>query len=211
MKLEQKILPSAEMIRSARGYLNWSQAELGEKSDLSKVSLVGIETQRQHPNMQTLKRIATAFWDEGLEFLPEGGFRINNQLIKVFEGVGAFVKLQKDILSKYSTLREVLYNGADDRLSSSEIFEMEKAIHSKGIKSRNLIKSKDSFVKGDLKRYRIISDNYFPSNDVTVVYGDNVAFCLEEDNIILVKSLLLANAQRRVFNTLWNLGKEIKL
>ena len=74
MGTDQRILPTPEMIRAARGYLNWSQHELGVRCNLSKVSLVGIEAGRQHPNHETLKRIGSVFYDEGLMFLPEFRF-----------------------------------------------------------------------------------------------------------------------------------------
>ncbi|MBN1783477.1 MAG: helix-turn-helix transcriptional regulator, partial [Alphaproteobacteria bacterium] len=205
-----------DMIRAARGYLNWSQHELGQRCNLSKVSLVGIESGRQHPNHETLKRIASVFWNEGLIFLPEGGFRVENSLIQVLEGSEGVKSFFNDVLSVAENKGgEFLISGVRDSdfariveevgiresyvKKMNELFEKKKVIH------KNLAE------KGSVERplqayseYRIVPDGQF-ENVPFYLYGNKLAIILWGENIkiICMENSELATAYKKIFDLAW--------
>ncbi|MHA1541176.1 MAG: helix-turn-helix domain-containing protein [Alphaproteobacteria bacterium] len=226
MQIVQKILPTPDMIRSARGYLNWSQAELGDRCGLSKVSLVGIESQRQHPNMQTLKRIATVFWEQGLTFLPQGGFSIDNQIIKVFEGLEGLKKFFKQV---YIVAREkggeFLVSGADEEsfrkimeknnLMDDYVLKMQKLFEKRKISYKVIIseseKNNNNTIYADYASYKWLKNENF-GNVPFYVYGENLAIFLWKKNnvkIVTIKEKELVEAYKKTFNILWKQGQDI--
>lgn len=228
MDINQRILPTPEMIRSARGYLNWSQHELGQRCNLSKVSLVGIESGRQHPNHETLKRIASVFWDEGLLFLPEGGFRVENSLIKVLEGKNGLKTFFNNV---YAVAEEkggdFLVSGADEGRFIREVNDieagflenyknkMQKLFDDNKITYKTII-SESEHKKGGIvgvkyAQYRYLDDNKF-GNVPFYVFGESLGIFLWKENtlkIITIKDRELTDAYRKTFDILWKQAQDI--
>lgn len=214
MEINRRILPTPEMIRSARGYLNWSQHELGIRCNLSKVSLVGIESGKQKPNHETLKRIAGVFWNEGLVFLENGGFRVEKNLIQVLDGEdyykGLFEKIKSFFEDNPEVEKEVLINGADERKSPEEVNNLKKYLTSNGVGIKYLVSDEKAVVTGNRNDYKVIDEHLFTLTDsVVVTFGDNVAFSVKDEKddrsrIILISSAYLAQGYKRMFNYLWS-------
>ncbi len=222
MSINQRLLPTPEMIRAARGYLDWSQQELGRRCDLSKVSLVGIENGRQFPNHQTLKRIATSFWDEGIIFLPEGGFRVENSLIKIFEGAEGIKGFFNDV---YITAREqggeFLVSGVneEDFISARENAGLDNVYREQMAKTKVHFKiliseSDENMIPAVYGEYRSIPEKYFSSNVPFYIYGKKVAIIIwgETPKIIVIKDESLVYAHEKQFQFMWKnaVPKEIK-
>ncbi|MBN1783475.1 MAG: helix-turn-helix transcriptional regulator [Alphaproteobacteria bacterium] len=207
MDINQRILPTPDMIRSARGYLNWSQHELGQRCNLSKVSLVGIESGRQKPNHETLKRIASVFWNEGLIFLPEGGFRVENNLVKILEGNDPYSDLLEDIEKTLKEEKgEVLFQGADESRSSESVVQKKRKLYREGIEFKHLIEEKNTYIMGDLEDYRWVKPDVFMNDDVTVIYNDKLAFVFYregEKKVMIIKDKVVAESHRKFFYKIW--------
>jgi transcriptional regulator with XRE-family HTH domain len=65
--------------RTARGLLEWSQIELGARSDLSERAVRDFEKGRRLPSANSLVAIRYAFEDAGVEFTngAEPGVRLS--------------------------------------------------------------------------------------------------------------------------------------
>lgn len=64
---------TAAQSRAARGLLDWSQMELGQRSNLSESTIRDFEKGRRVPSANNLAAIQRAFEAAGLEFIPENG------------------------------------------------------------------------------------------------------------------------------------------
>jgi len=59
---------TAAQSRAARGLLDWAQAELGARSNLSESTVRDFEKGRRTPGINNLAAIQRAFEDAGVEF-----------------------------------------------------------------------------------------------------------------------------------------------
>lgn len=59
--------------RAARGLLDWSQSELGQKSNLSESTVRDFEKGRRVPSINNLAAICGAMEAAGIEFIAENG------------------------------------------------------------------------------------------------------------------------------------------
>ena len=59
--------------RAARGLLEWSQAELGQASNLSESTVRDFEKGRRSPSLNNLAAIRRALESAGVEFIAENG------------------------------------------------------------------------------------------------------------------------------------------
>ena len=62
-------------IRAARGFLNWTQAQLAKAAGLSEVAVKNLERGRTDPRASTLVAIQEAFDHAGVVFLDPGDTR----------------------------------------------------------------------------------------------------------------------------------------
>ncbi|WP_091136798.1 helix-turn-helix domain-containing protein [Microvirga guangxiensis] len=73
-----------EQSRAARGLLDWSQGQLGQRANLSESTIRDFEKGRRIPSINNLAAIARAFEAAGIIFIAENG-----------EGPGVRLKKQK--------------------------------------------------------------------------------------------------------------------
>lgn len=62
---------TADILRAARALLGLSQAELADKTGLSRRTIMRIEVNAASISVGTLAKLRAAFEREGIEFLPE--------------------------------------------------------------------------------------------------------------------------------------------
>lgn len=62
-----------EQSRAARGLLDWSQGQLGQKANLSESTIRDFEKGRRIPSVNNLAAIARAFEAAGIIFIAENG------------------------------------------------------------------------------------------------------------------------------------------
>jgi hypothetical protein len=87
-----------------------------------------------------------------------------------------------------------------------------RKIRSHGIKVRVLISESNDFRLGPLSEYRKMPDKYF-ANSPVLVYGDKLGIFLTDQTIDIAQIILdpaLAEAQRRLFNFVWDHSKPIE-
>lgn len=199
-------------IRGARGILNWSQADLAERTGISATSIGSIENGQSTPRENTLKAIRQAFEKSGIEFLGGDGVRKKSAEISILRGVEGFHQFSFDV---YHALqnddREVLQAYVDDT-KFAEWLGDEAYPH---VKRMETLKE---------KRFKILQkegDAYFPAKNYAeyrwipvkqfiavpfVVYGDKLATILfePEPTIIVNNFPLVAEAYRLQFFALWD-------
>lgn len=214
------VLPKASDVRAARGCLNWTQSKLSFKCDTSLSTISGYEAEKTEPKLETLEILAKVFFEEGIIFHPEGGFIRDVQTIKIFDGVEGFLKVLEDATQDCSIdKKEILFLGNDDKRSSEKINEMHKSLYKKGIPYRLLIAQDNDFILGPLEDYRKIEDDFFLSEDVIIIYGDKVSFCVDVEGDLknykinnrrhlVIKDKGLSSTFKKCFERLWKKGKK---
>jgi len=82
---------SVDQLKAARALLNWSQADLAQKSGYSLPTINNIERGQYEAHSATMDDIIQTFEQAGIQFLDGPGVRIDNTAfqIKCYEGVDA--------------------------------------------------------------------------------------------------------------------------
>ncbi len=201
------VILTADQIRAARALKNWSQADLAKMVGMATPSIGNIEAGKHTPTMQTQTAIREAFEENGIEFI-EGGVRLKQDLVRVYEGKDAYLRLLDDMFRILAPIKsEVLFSASDETRSSAEVIEKLRSIRRAGVKMRSLIQSDNSWMMGSLDEYRIMPHELFVESDVKVVFADITAHVISwkgDLKIILIKDSMIANEARRTFEYVWN-------
>ena len=73
LSTETRTTVSAAQSRAARGLLDWSQAELGRRSNLSESTIRDFEKGRRTPGVNNVAAIRAALESAGVIFVEENG------------------------------------------------------------------------------------------------------------------------------------------
>ena len=93
---------------------------------------------------------------------------------------------------------------SDDRESPEVVNNMYRKIRNQGVRMRQLVKEENTYLLGGLDEYRWIPKEFFV-NYVTLVYGDKVCICAENNTKALIfKDMQMAKMMRNLFNWNWN-------
>ena len=123
------VLPEHQDIRGARSYVGWSQTEFANKIGLALNSVTKIERGLQKPSKENLEVMARVFLEQGIKFQPNGGFHIEKESVKIFEGRDGYLKVVKDAMEVCAINKdEFLLLGADARRSSDKVNSRYKQI-----------------------------------------------------------------------------------
>jgi transcriptional regulator with XRE-family HTH domain len=214
------ILPKPADIRAARANLNWKQMDLAYKCGVSIPIITAIEMEKSKPTKELLEKIAQVFMEEGIYFLPKGGYQVEKRIVKFYDGTSAFARVLEDVL-KVCVLEkcELLLLGDDDFRSSDEVNGVYKKIYSAGIPLKYLIAKENDYIVGPIEEYKQIDPELFLSKDVVLIYGDKIMFFTEiEGNlktyeltkvkIIVIENAGMAEQFRAYFYRLWEKGKK---
>lgn len=208
------VLPKASDIRAARASMGWSQKELANKCNVSQVTIATIETEKSHPSKELLERIAGIFMGEDIYFLVNGGFKVEKNLVKIFNGRDGYLEAQDDMLKTcINNKEEILFLGIDDKKSSQEVIERKKQIYEAGIPCRYITSLSNDYCLGPVEDYRQIDPSYFFSSNVVAIYGNR--FIFTSNNKTGLKSVLISDEgiveqMKNYFENLWSKGSEIK-
>jgi transcriptional regulator with XRE-family HTH domain len=213
-------------IRGARGVLNWSQADLAERTGISATSIGSIENGQTSPRASTLHSIQKAFETGGIEFIGRDGVRLKTGEVRVFTGRTGYLEFYEHV---YETLSkspgQVLVSNVDERDFAKWHGELgmdhlEKMSSLSGITYRILIREGDNyFPASSYAEYRWIPKEQFASVPF-YVFGKKLAIMLfdNEPTIILLDYPAVAQAYRIQFEAMWSqamvpqvAGKERKL
>ena len=199
-------------IRGARGILNWSQADLAERTGISATSIGSIENGQTSPRASTLHSIQKAFESGGIEFIGRDGMRLKTGEVRVFTGRSGYLDFYDEV---YATLSKspctVLVSNVDERdfakwhgeLGSEHLERMQ---HLDGINYRILLKEGDQyFPASSYAEYRWLPKEQFASVPF-YVFGKKLAIMLfdNEPTIILLDYPAVAEAYRIQFDAAWN-------
>ncbi|MCP4395082.1 MAG: hypothetical protein GY804_12565 [Alphaproteobacteria bacterium] len=216
--MNRSVLPSPESIRAARGYLDISQGELAEGCGLTAKAISLIE-KKVHAKESTLETIRSFFWEKGIEFLPEGGFRPHDALVTVLEGDDGVRKFFLDVMTTAELIGgEFLVSGMDE----IKYYYLLKKLNIDGkyrdnmdnmvdkITYRVLVskKIKDQLippVAAPYCTYKAIPDDQISSNVPFYIYGHKLAIILNDINkVIVIKDSELVEAYKLMFDSVWN-------
>lgn len=204
---------SREQIKAGRAMLDWSQKELAEHSGVSEATVKLIETARINSTPETRQTIQDALEKGGLEFLPQNGVRMRDDLLTILEKKdeddNVFLRLLDDI---YYTMRkgygEVLWSFVDDSLSSPEFMEKERMVRRTGCPMRALVRYGDTHLPYPLEEYRYLPKGFFLNNP-SVIYGDKFALMAnEESKAIIIHNSKIAEVKRMEFEIIWAYGEK---
>lgn len=197
-----------ELIRAARGALDWSQTELAERADVHFQTIVSIEKGASVPSSATLNKIRHAFERNGLE-IEGSGLRFVDDTIIIIEGEKPYLQLLTDVFHtlKNSPGQEILIANADDKMSPQDVNDIYRKLRASGIKMRQLVQDGNTYLMGDLSEYRYIPKEYF-SNRVSLTYADKTAVVVMRDGkekILIVKDHDFVELHKNMFNWLWSM------
>lgn len=202
---------TTSQIRGARGILDWSQAELSKRTNISTTSIGNIESGNTQPRESTLQVIRKAFEDAGIEFLPDNGVRMRTGQVKIFTGRRGYLNFFEDV---YQTLKkdpsEVLVSNVDERKFLKWHGELTDEHHKSmqdlsGIKYKILLQEGDDYFPARYAEYRWIRKDHFGSVPF-YVYGNKLAIMLfdNEPTIIVMEYPAISEAYRTQFLAMWD-------
>ena len=212
---------TAKQIKMARMLLDWSQAELADKSGVSRHSIIGLESEKAMLNQSNFQKILQSLESSGVEFTEGNGVRERSSLI-TYAGQEGFKRFMDDV---YEVAKEV---GGEIRLFNARPANWVKWLgkdwynnHSKrmqevrkenGFDFRVTAERGDySFIGGKFVEYRWVPDRLFNQESV-YVYGNRLAlmdFNEEEVKIFVLYKQEFADSFRAMFNHIWETATEI--
>jgi transcriptional regulator with XRE-family HTH domain len=202
---------STAQIRGARGILNWSQADLAERTGISATSIGSIENGQTSPRASTLHSIQKAFEAGGIEFIGRDGMRLKTGEVRVFTGRNGYLEFYEEV---YETLSkapgQVLVSNVDERdfakwhgdLGEDHLHRMKDL---SGVTYRILLREGDNyFPASSYAEYKWIPKEQFASVPF-YVFGKKLAIMLfdNEPTIILLDYPAVAEAYRIQFEAMW--------
>lgn len=201
-------------IRGARGILNWSQADLAERTGISATSIGSIENGVSTPRASTLASIQNAFENVGIEFTPGSGVRLRDELILIKEGPDALDNLLDDI---YKSLLEkggeVLIYGLEEKINTnSEEYRKVKRhldrIIDANITERIILREGDTNFMGPQEFYRWIDEKHF-SPYPFMLYANKLAMINwgPPCKVLIIDSPLYSQNFQKIFDIIWDIAK----
>lgn len=202
-------------IRGARGILNWSQADLAERTGISATSIGSIENSVSTPRANTLLTIQRAFEEAGIEFLPASGVRLRDELILVKEGPEALDGLLDDI---YKSLLEkggeVMIFGLEEKDDphTEEYKKIRKhldRILNANITERIILREGDTNFMAPAEFYRWIEPDYF-SPYPFILYSNKLAMINwgPPCKVLIIDSSIYSQTFKKIFDIIWKNAKK---
>lgn len=200
-------------IRAARALLNWSQDDLAKASGIARSSIKNVENELTIARKETLDQITRAFEGAGLEFLPNSGVRIKNDMVVVIEGEGATRTLVDNIFNacQMANEHEVLIIGLDESYSEKldgkgAILEHVHRLEKAGIKEKIIICEGDRNYLNHWSSYHWIPKTYFEKDAPIYIFADKVA--IHAGNVdrktIIINHKPLAQHLKKLFHFMWD-------
>lgn len=206
-------------IRGARGILNWSQADLSERTGISATSIGSIENGLTTPRNSTLLNIQKTFETAGIEFIGTEGVRVRTGHVRVFSGREGLIEFYDDI---YNTLKNfegnVLVSNVDERKfvtalgSYADVHIKRMKELSQNIRYKILIREDDNYTPGaDYAEYRGLPRELFASVPF-YLYDNKLAIIqFERDvTVIVLNYPAVADAYRIQFADMWDRGNPLE-
>jgi transcriptional regulator with XRE-family HTH domain len=214
---------TGRQIKAARALLNWDAADLAATAKLSRETISNIENNLVQAREGTLVEIASAFNNNGIEFLGSTGVQLKQDTVYTLKGPEGFRKLMDEIYltacdsSATDGSKPICVSSVDDRLFMKHLgdymlFHAKRMDDLKNVKVRVLVREQDYFVipGGKYLDYRWCPRQE-TGNVPFYVFGDKFAILiLDEANgveIIIISSAQVARVYREQFDLLWQTSK----
>jgi transcriptional regulator with XRE-family HTH domain len=204
---------TAAQIRGARGLLNWSQADLSDRTGISATSIGSIENGSTSPRESTIANIRATFEYGGIEFVGLDGAKLRSGDVRVFTGRNGLISFYDTI---YETLRtcenkDIVVSNVNERdfvrwlgdYAQTHIKRMESI---KGLNFRILIRENDDYMPGDTyAEYRMLPKDLFASVPF-YAFGEKLAIMLfeNEPTVIVMNYPAISAAYRIQFTDMWS-------
>lgn len=207
------VLPRPADIKGARSSLDWTQMELAHRCGVNTLTIAYIENRKSKPSKKLLEKITQVFMAEDIYFHPEGGYKVDANFVKVFEGEDGYLRAQEDVFKAcLQNKDEVLFLGVDDERSGSRVIENESKIYEAGIPCKYIMSKDKDYILGPLEEYRKVDSSYFFSVNVVVIYKYKTSFLSNGEDekssarVVVINDKGITEQMRRYFNTLWDKG-----
>lgn len=187
----------AKLVPAARGLLRWSQNDLAEKAGLTRNTVNNLENEEGVAS-ESLLAVETAFHRQGVIFL-EDGVRKLDLYTETLEGGNRHLRLFDDI---FLAGDECLINGADESKTPPALVSKVRDLRGKGLRMRHIVKHGDTFLRGDVKEYRWMLEEFY-TNQPSFIYGGTLALDTP-GKILLLRNPEIAEGQRLQFNFHWS-------
>lgn len=207
-------------IRGARGILDWSQADLSERTGISSTSIGAIENNQTTPRASTLENLRKTFESEGIEFLENDGVRHRKgdvRILRGYEGVMAWYQdlYQVGTIDKRPYLLNNVSEEAFLRIIGNDFLQKhKKRVAELGLRYKILTKDGDTnFISSEWGEYRWAPKETFGYVQF-FVYGDKLSLLLfekEEPEIIILHYPAVAEAYRLQFDYSWANAKPVDI
>lgn len=202
---------SGEQLRAARALLDWSLADLTEKSGIGQQAISKFENGETAPLSKTIQKLQKVLEAAGIEFLPTGGLQPRQDVIRSYKGRPGFIEFIYDV---YETARggrgDICVSNVNEAdfeywLGNEDAAYVEKMDKLKNINFRILSKHGDINVSSTYAEYRWVPEEQFSAAPF-YVYGDKFAMILFEKDVtvFVVNNASIADAQRKQFEIAWD-------
>jgi transcriptional regulator with XRE-family HTH domain len=204
---------SGSQIRAARGLLDWSVTELGGKVGVGATTISAIERGRIAGSKDVLTRIVLAFQSGGVELTDDGGVRPKKSVITTYSGANGFKDWFDDIYISVASSKNpdvCVANGDEEKfeywLGDFEPIHMARIAALNLPKYKVLLRSDDTLMRSSAySEFRWMKTNQFAYVCV-YLYANKCAFVeFQSDHVAVtvVDNSFITNAQRRIFNAVW--------
>lgn len=198
-------------IRGARGILNWSQADLAERTGISATSIGSIENGQTSPRTNTLIQIRKAFEDSGIEFIGQEGIRLRTGQVRTYSGKQGFLEFFDHL---YNTVKdqgdEIFASNVEEKkflklAGEHSAQHMERMSSIKNLSFKVLLKENDfDFTASEYVEYRWLPQEQFSSVPF-YTFGKQLAIFLldDEPTVVVLDYPAVAEAYRLQFKNMW--------
>ena len=202
---------SGTQVRAARALLDWSRADLSEKSGVGEQAIMKFENDGAAPLTRTVEKIQRVLEEAGVEFLVTGGVQPRQETIRSYKGREGFIEFIWDVYETAKSGKSDIcvsnVNEADFEywLGSEDAAYTSKMSALKDVNFKILIQEGDkNFSASSYAEYRWVPTEQFSAAPF-YVYGDKFAMILFKTDVTVyvIENADIADAQRIQFNTAW--------
>jgi DNA-binding XRE family transcriptional regulator len=202
---------TGRQIRAARALLDWSAEVLAKKVGLSREAINKMEDGSVQPRAKNLADIMHILDEHGIEFTGERGVQFRDDTFKVYEGSDDFLHLLDEVYYSLKDrseriVRMMYVDYAVNQPVTDDRFEF---LTKQGFTFLSLIRDGGKKALGPCHAIATKDFNHNPK----FIYADRAATVVDEPNgkkrILVIRNASLADMERRTFDLIWRMTKEV--
>jgi len=212
--MAHRVTITSKQIKAARALLDWSQDDLAKAADISVATIRKLELGSISPRLETYERLKSAMENVGLEFIEPNGVREKPEEVTIYEGHEGMRSFYDDVYAFASSkggeivtvcLDEDAVDAALEEHAKVHMDRMMGLLHKVDVKC--ILTENTGSTPARHCEYRSLSKAYVDSVPF-YIYGNNYAVFLfgakPSPKIIVHHSVLLADAYRKQFRSMWD-------